>query len=88
MTESPKRKTHAFLEQDAGSITAPVGLSKLSVQEIHEIRLLLRGDSVVDWYRLALRGEEDARRRVAEARALVEELDPAPSAESAGTQDG
>jgi uncharacterized protein (TIGR04552 family) len=34
-------------------------LARLSLQDVHEIRLLLRGDSVVDWHRLGLRDEDD-----------------------------
>lgn len=37
-------------------------LAKLSLQEVHEIRLLLRGDSIVDWHRLGLRDEADVER--------------------------
>lgn len=37
-------------------------LASLSLQEIHEIRLLLRGDSVIDWHRLGLRDEDDVHR--------------------------
>jgi uncharacterized protein (TIGR04552 family) len=35
---------------------------RLSLQDVHEIRLLLRGDSVIDWHRLALRDQDDAER--------------------------
>lgn len=38
------------------------GVRKLSLQEIHEVRLLLRGDSVVDWHRLGLTSSEDVLR--------------------------
>ena len=34
-------------------------LAKLSLQDVHEIRLLLRGDSVIDWHRLGLRDADD-----------------------------
>jgi len=37
-------------------------LDELSLQDIHEIRLLLTGDSVVDWHRLNLATPEDVRR--------------------------
>ncbi len=37
-------------------------LARLSLQDVHEIRLLLRGDSVVDWHRLGLRDEDDVAR--------------------------
>jgi uncharacterized protein (TIGR04552 family) len=36
--------------------------SELSLQDIAEIQLLLRGQSVIDWHRLALSSEEDVRR--------------------------
>jgi uncharacterized protein (TIGR04552 family) len=38
------------------------GLGELSLQDIGEIQLLLRGQSVVDWHRLALISEDDVRR--------------------------
>lgn len=38
------------------------GLGELSLQDIGEIQLLLRGQSVVDWHRLALTSEDDVRR--------------------------
>ena len=59
MTQPP-RKSQAFLDDRV--VPGPVAASKLSVQDVHEIRLLLQGDSVVDWHRLALRTDEDARR--------------------------
>lgn len=40
-------------------------LGELSLQDIGEIQLLLRGQSVVDWHRLALTSEEDVRRLLA-----------------------
>jgi len=40
-------------------------LAALDLQDIHEVRLLLRGDSVVDWHRLGLRTPEDVRRLLA-----------------------
>jgi uncharacterized protein (TIGR04552 family) len=36
--------------------------AQLQLQDLHEILLLLRGDSVVDWHRLALRDEEEVKR--------------------------
>ena len=56
----------------------------MRIEELPEGKLSRRDQGRI---RAALR-EEDARRRVAEARALLEELDPAPPAEGAGTQDG
>jgi uncharacterized protein (TIGR04552 family) len=41
------------------------GLGELSLQDIGEIQLLLRGQSVVDWHRLALTCEDDVRRLLA-----------------------
>lgn len=38
------------------------GLGELTLQDIGEIQLLLRGQSVVDWHRLALTSEDDVRR--------------------------
>lgn len=58
-----KRITGAFLIQDdeaPGTKRRP--RSRLPLQDLHEIRLLLRGDSVVDWHRLALNTDEDVKR--------------------------
>lgn len=41
------------------------GLGELSLQDIGEIQLLLRGQSVIDWHRLAMTCEEDVRRLLA-----------------------
>jgi uncharacterized protein (TIGR04552 family) len=40
-------------------------VAELSLQDVNEIRLLLRGDSVVDWHRLDLTSAEDVRRLLA-----------------------
>lgn len=40
-------------------------LRDLSLQDIQEIRLLLRGDSVIDWHRLGLSSHDDVRRLLA-----------------------
>ncbi len=64
MTGPRKRITGAFIlpgERDDSARTGRT-LSRLSLQDIHEIRLLVRGDSVIDWHRLALRSEEEVRR--------------------------
>lgn len=63
MTGSRKRTTGPFLIHDDGP-AAPERRpsSRLPTQDVHEIRLLLRGDSVVDWHRLALSSDEDVRR--------------------------
>jgi uncharacterized protein (TIGR04552 family) len=37
-------------------------LRELTLQDVHEIRLLLRGDSIIDWHRLGLVDAEDVRR--------------------------
>lgn len=39
--------------------------AELSLQDINEIQLLLRGQSVIDWHRLALSSDEDVRRLLA-----------------------
>lgn len=41
------------------------GLAELSLQDINEIQLMLRGQSVIDWHRLALSSDEDVRRLLA-----------------------
>lgn len=51
--------------QDASASAFDSGLRGLSLQDTHEIRLLLRGDSVVDWYRLGLTSIDDVRRLLA-----------------------
>lgn len=43
----------------------PLALDELDLQDVQEIQLLLRGDSIVDWHRLALRDESDVRRLMA-----------------------
>ncbi len=45
--------------------TTRAGLEDLSVEDLHEIKLLIRGESVVDWHRLHLETPEDARRLLA-----------------------
>jgi uncharacterized protein (TIGR04552 family) len=52
------REGSAFLRT---RVDARVG-SPAQLQELHEILLLLRGDSVVDWHRLGLRDMDDVRR--------------------------
>jgi len=37
-------------------------LDELTLMELEALRLILRGDSIIDWHRLHLSGEEDARR--------------------------
>jgi uncharacterized protein (TIGR04552 family) len=51
-------------------------LGRLGRREIDEVRLLLRGSSVVDWFRLHFEGREDAR-----AFLRLNELDPARAAD-------
>lgn len=62
MTERPIKKEGrgAFLPGTAQLF--PSALGRLSLQEVHEIRLLLRGDSAIDWHRLGLRDLSDVRR--------------------------
>ena len=43
----------------------PLDLATLDIQDAHEIRLLLRGDSVIDWHRLAVQTPEQVRRLLA-----------------------
>ncbi len=57
-------------------------LARLSLQDVHEIRLLLRGDSVVDWHRLGLRDEEDVARLL-----RVNGIDPTLPADRARAED-
>lgn len=69
MTDSAERRVpraSAFLSEPRGA-RASVGrdLRSLGLQDVHEIRLLLNGDSVVDWHRLALSSAEDVRRLLA-----------------------
>ena len=40
-------------------------LGKVNLQDANELRLLLRGESVVDWFRLDFESEQDARRLLA-----------------------
>jgi len=49
----------------SGPFPLDVGLRHLTLQDVHEIRLLLRGDSVIDWHRLGLSSEDDVRRLLA-----------------------
>lgn len=58
-SKSKSRKPRAFLAPQPRDSRFQ---ARLSLQDVHEIRLLLRGDSVVDWHRLALRDETDAER--------------------------
>ncbi len=65
MAPSRKRTTGAFIvaQQSVEEATRPGRtISRLPLQDFHEIRLLLRGDSVIDWHRLAMRTEDDVRR--------------------------
>ena len=65
MSDSAKQRSprSAFLpRREDGAIR---GLRDLSLQDVHEIRLLIGGDSVIDWHRLALRDESDVRRLLA-----------------------
>ena len=50
-------------------------LRELRLQDVHEIRLLLRGDSVVDWHRLGLSDGDDVRRLLAVNGIDVDNLD-------------
>lgn len=63
---------------------APHGatLRDLRLQDVHEIRLLLRGDSIVDWHRLGLTSLEDVRRLLA-----VNGIDPESPHDQARLED-
>lgn len=70
MATPPKRSDHfgAFLASQAlwqEAASQGGGLSELSLQDINEIQLLLRGQSVVDWHRLAIASDDDVRRLLA-----------------------
>jgi len=60
VANDPSKTRYPFLVDEVSA--GRTALSKLSLQDVHEIRLLLRGDSVVDWHRLALRSMDDVRR--------------------------
>ena len=49
-------------DSDAGPLWQGSNGAELSLQDIGEIQLLLRGQSVIDWHRLALSSEADVRR--------------------------
>ncbi len=53
-------------------------LDELSLHEVESVRLILRGDSVVDWHRLNLQSEADAR-----ALLIAHEFDPDDAAHRA-----
>ncbi|HEY8376814.1 MAG TPA: TIGR04552 family protein [Nannocystis sp.] len=69
MSRPPQRSDHfgAFLASQAlwREAAQGGGLGELTLQDINEIQLLLRGQSVIDWHRLALTSEEDVRRLLA-----------------------
>jgi len=65
MTTSGKQSDpfSAFLASQA--LWQVGGLGELSLQDLGEIQLLLRGQSVIDWHRLAMSSEDDVRRLLA-----------------------
>ncbi|WAS92861.1 TIGR04552 family protein [Nannocystis punicea] len=69
MARPPQRSDQfgAFLASQALWREAAQGgeHAELSLQDINEIQLLLRGQSVIDWHRLALTSDEDVRRLLA-----------------------
>lgn len=69
MATPPKRSDQfgAFLASQAlwREASQSGGLFELSLQDINEIQLLLRGQSVVDWHRLAMTSDDDVRRLLA-----------------------
>lgn len=50
------------LREAQAAAAARRGIEEVSLQDLHEIKLLLRGESVVDWHRLHIVTEDDARR--------------------------
>jgi uncharacterized protein (TIGR04552 family) len=60
----PQQRRDVFLPRRE-SAAAFAGLRQLSLQDVHEIRLLLRGDSIIDWHRLGLVDHEGVRRLLA-----------------------
>ncbi len=56
----PPAERSRFLPGQTQPFTS--ALARMSLQDVHEIRLLLRGDSVIDWHRLGLRDEDDVLR--------------------------
>jgi uncharacterized protein (TIGR04552 family) len=67
MTDPAERTTDpgVFLPLRAAHPRPRARLSELDLQHVHEIRLLLRGDSIVDWHRLGLHDAEGVRRLLA-----------------------
>ena len=64
MTERPKRNAapRAGRLRQAAALPVRARARGLPEQDVHEILLVLRGDSVIDWHRLALTDEADAKR--------------------------
>jgi uncharacterized protein (TIGR04552 family) len=59
---SPAASGAFFKSESLRKRPEPRGLDQLSLQDVNEIRLLLRGDSIVDWHRLDLDSLEQVRR--------------------------
>lgn len=63
---APVRMLGAFSVSEMLRRAEPVSpLEQIDLQDANELRLLLRGESVVDWHRLDLETEADARRLLA-----------------------
>lgn len=63
---TPVRKLGPFSVSEMLRRAEPLSpLAELDLQDANELRLLLRGESVVDWHRLDLETEADARRLLA-----------------------
>ncbi len=58
----PFMPSQRLREGEAAAGTSVRSVDEVSLQDLHEIKLLLRGESVVDWHRLHIQTEDDARR--------------------------
>jgi len=64
-TPRERRPSGAFLPSQRlreGEAPAATPVEEVALQDLHEIKLLLRGESVVDWHRLHIQTGDDARR--------------------------
>jgi uncharacterized protein (TIGR04552 family) len=64
MSGRAKSRRDVFLPRRDSTLVG-AGLRQLSLQDVHEIRVLLRGDSVIDWHRLGIIDPEGVRRLLA-----------------------
>jgi uncharacterized protein (TIGR04552 family) len=69
MSSQPKRTaatSGAFAQaSDLHGVISGVGVADPTLQELNQIRLLLRGDSVIDWHRLDFESPHEVRRLLA-----------------------